>query len=199
MKLMSNSRTIAVIVIIGILSSCAIYANNVLDEMYSAAKPRQRMVAVDSAAGEFYRQQVQPIIEKRCVVCHGCYDAPCQLKLSSAEGIDRGASKAKVYSGSRLRAATTSRLFIDHDSTAQWRDNGFYPVLNERDQNPDTNQQASVMSRLLTLKQQHPLPEGEILADSFDLALNREQQCPKLEELDQFERKFPGCAADKSR
>ena len=26
---------------------------------------------------------VQDVFERRCVVCHGCYDAPCQLKLDT--------------------------------------------------------------------------------------------------------------------
>lgn len=40
-----------------------------------------------------YREDVQPVLERRCVVCHACYDAPCQLLLSSHAGLDRGASK----------------------------------------------------------------------------------------------------------
>lgn len=24
-----------------------------------------------------YDEEVRPILESRCVVCHGCYDAPC--------------------------------------------------------------------------------------------------------------------------
>ena len=44
-----------------------------------------------------YRAQVAPILEKRCVVCHACFDAPCQLKLGVPEGLQRGASKDKVY------------------------------------------------------------------------------------------------------
>ncbi|VAW98726.1 Fatty acid cis/trans isomerase, partial [hydrothermal vent metagenome] len=28
-----------------------------------------------------WENQVKPVLERRCVVCHGCYDAPCQLKL----------------------------------------------------------------------------------------------------------------------
>jgi hypothetical protein len=35
-------------------------------------------------------------------VSHGCYDAPCQLKLGSFEGIALGASKHKVYDGDGL-------------------------------------------------------------------------------------------------
>jgi hypothetical protein len=30
-----------------------------------------------------YLTEVKPILDKRCVVCHSCYNAACQLKLSS--------------------------------------------------------------------------------------------------------------------
>lgn len=60
-----------------------------------------------------YEDKVAPILERRCVVCHGCYDAPCQLKLTSPAGIQRGASKEQVYDGARIKAAEPSRLFID--------------------------------------------------------------------------------------
>ncbi len=39
-----------------------------------------------------YLDDVSPILERRCVVCHSCYNAACQLKLSSIEGIERGGS-----------------------------------------------------------------------------------------------------------
>ncbi len=190
MKLSPESRRLAVITIAAILGGCALVASNQFDDMFGPAKPQQRMTKVDSEQGELYHQQIQPLLEQRCVVCHGCYDAPCQLKLSSAEGIDRGASKVQIYDGTRLKAAPTSRLFFDYDSTAEWRQNGFYPVLNERVQTPTANQQAGVMARLLALKQQHPLPQGAILPDQFDFSLGREQQCPKPAELDDYEREF---------
>ena len=66
-----------------------------------------------------YTDEVAPILERRCVVCHGCYDAPCQLKLSSSEGILRGANPDKVYDGIRITAAQPTRLFIDALTTAQ--------------------------------------------------------------------------------
>ena len=44
-----------------------------------------------------YERQIRPLFERRCVVCHGCYDAPCQLKMESWDGIARGASKEPVY------------------------------------------------------------------------------------------------------
>ena len=72
-----------------------------------------------------YGERVKPILERRCVVCHGCYDAPCQLKLSSHQGLSRGASKERIYDGERITGATPTRLFIDASTTEQWRAKGF--------------------------------------------------------------------------
>src|SRR3990167_9471951 len=48
-----------------------------------------------------YSRDVQPIFTAKCVACHACYDAPCQLNLGSGEGVQRGASKTPVYDGGR--------------------------------------------------------------------------------------------------
>jgi hypothetical protein len=34
-----------------------------------------------------YLKEVKPLLDKRCVVCHSCYNSPCQLKLDSFEGV----------------------------------------------------------------------------------------------------------------
>ena len=138
-----------------------------------------------------YHSEVEPILAKRCVVCHGCYDAPCQLKLSSPAGIARGASKEKVYDGSRILPAEPSRLFIDAQTTAQWRQKDFYPVLNEGFDNPRRNLEQSVMYRLLYLKQRHPLARTGRLPAGFDLRLDREQSCPTIDEADDYAREHP--------
>ena len=132
-----------------------------------------------------YPPQVKTIVEQRCMVCHGCYDAPCQLKLDAWAGLQRGASKDKVYDGTRLLTANMTRLFVDANTTAQWREKGFYPVLDE-----DRTGKNTVQS-MLDLKQQHPLPAGDRLPDSFDLGLDRDQQCPKPGEFDSFARDYP--------
>lgn len=119
------------------------------------------------------------------MVCHGCYDAPCQLKLDAWEGLLRGASKDKVYDGTRLRTAKLTRLFEDARTTGEWRDKGFYPVLDE--QNPEQG----TLYRMLELKKQQPLPSGDILPDSFDLSLDRDQQCPKPDEFEGFAADYP--------
>jgi hypothetical protein len=123
---------------------------------------------------------VRPILEGRCVVCHACYDAPCQLKLGSAEGIDRGANSDKVYDGRRLRQAELTRLFEDAQTTAQWREKDFHPVLNERAQTREANREAGLMHRLLELKRSHPVEPGALLPDDVDLRLRRDEKCPTV-------------------
>ncbi len=170
---------------------CASYASENWDELFGTGEPRERMETADTDAGKVYLEQVQPIIEQRCVVCHGCFDSPCQLNLASPEGIDRGASKAKVYSGGRLSKAPLSRLFEDTQATTEWRNRGFYPVLNEHKQSEKANLQASLMHHMLQLKRDNPLPGDAVLGDSFDFDLNREQQCPKPKEINRFVAKYP--------
>lgn len=138
-----------------------------------------------------FEQSVRPILENRCVVCHGCYDAPCQLKLSSMEGLSRGASKEKVYDGERIKATQPTRLFIDARSPAEWREKGFHAVLNEGKQDPESNLQNSVMYRMLRLKQLHPQPRVGMLPESFDVELNREQVCATRDEFGDYARKHP--------
>jgi hypothetical protein len=138
-----------------------------------------------------FEQSVRPVLENRCVVCHGCYDAPCQLKLSSMEGLARGASKVKVYDGERIKATQPTRLYIDAHTPAEWRAKGFHSVLNEDKQDPESNLQNSVIYQMLRLKQLHPQPRVGMLPDSFDLGLNREQVCATREEFGDYARKHP--------
>ncbi len=133
-----------------------------------------------------YETRVRPVLEKRCVVCHGCYDAPCQLKLSSTEGIERGANPEKVYNGVRITADPPTRLFIDAFGAAQWRQKGFHPVLNEPPGNPRSNLENSVMYKMLRLKQRHPQARVGMLSERFDLGLDRKQSCPTVETMDDY-------------
>src|SRR4051794_38764433 len=123
-----------------------------------------------------YETQVRPILESRCVVCHGCYDAPCQLKLSSFEGIARGGSKQVVYDGARITGADPTRLFIDALTTAEWRGKGFHPVLAEGLTDVSDRYgrlDGSVMYRMLRLKQLHPQPLTGRLPLGVDIGLDR--------------------------
>ncbi|MCB9604709.1 MAG: fatty acid cis/trans isomerase [Sandaracinus sp.] len=138
-----------------------------------------------------YADEVRPILDRRCVVCHGCYDAPCQLKLTSAEGIARGGSKDRVYDGSRLMPMRPTRLFVDALTTEEWRALDFHPVVADDPGGPYANLEASTLYRMLRLKQRHPQPLVGMLPRRIDTGLNREQYCPTLEEMRDYERERP--------
>ena len=171
------------------VSACSDFTD-LLNDDYGNEQSRPRTLPVDDLLAEQYREQVMPILDKRCVVCHGCYDAPCQLKLSSPEGIDRGASKEQIYNGKRLLGAQPSRLFIDAHDTEQWREKGFSAVLNERDQTMLANLQGSVMYKLLLQKERYPQAQG-LLPEEFNYSLNRQNQCPDLNEFDAYQAESP--------
>ena len=145
-------------VLVLVLSGCAAVGSSKLNELYGESIVRDRTVAADSEAGQYYYNNVKPILDSRCVSCHACYDAPCQLKLSSTDGIERGASKEVIYDASRLRAAKPTRLFVDAVNAEVWREKKFHPVLNERDQLHQTNLDGSVLFQMLHLKKENPLP-----------------------------------------
>lgn len=138
-----------------------------------------------------YNNQVRPVLERRCVVCHGCYDAPCQLKLSSPAGIHRGASKETVYDGARFKAMAPTRLYIDAKSTKEWREKNFHSVLNESDNIAQNNLEQSVMYRMLRLKQLHPQARVGMLPDTIDLSLGRAESCPTLDTFNEYAEKYP--------
>ena len=138
-----------------------------------------------------YWRDVQPIFERRCAVCHGCYDAPCQLNLTAYEGIVRGAHKKPIYDITRLRTAEQTRLFEDAHSAPAWRKKHFFPVIQEQAQAPEEARRAGVLARMLALKRAHPLPPQPLLPKSFDLSLDRKQQCPTESEFDSFSAAHP--------
>ncbi|MDU0356184.1 fatty acid cis/trans isomerase [Paraglaciecola aquimarina] len=176
-----------------VLTGCAAIVNLDLNKLYGQQDTSNRVAAINSAspAAIFYEKDVEPIIASRCVVCHACYDAPCQLKMSSPEGIDRGANKEKVYHGDRILAATPNRLFIDALDTKSWRQRDFYPVLNERTQDAEANTQASVLAKMLTQKQQYPQPKSKLLDERFDVSIDRSQTCPTMEEYPGYVKSQP--------
>lgn len=179
------------ILVVLVLAGCATVAVYNVNELYGPANVRDR-VATGTAGAVDYHRDVEPILNRRCLACHGCYDAPCQLKMESPAGLDRGASKDLVYHSSRLQEAPLTRLGIDAQTTAQWREKGFTPVLNERNQTAEINLQGSVLYRMLVLKQQNPLPTNGKLPDAmFDLSPDRDQSCSTLEEFPEYARKYP--------
>ncbi|PKN36629.1 MAG: peptidylprolyl isomerase [Deltaproteobacteria bacterium HGW-Deltaproteobacteria-2] len=113
-----------------------------------------------------YMTEVKPLLDKRCAVCHSCYNSPCQLKLDSFEGTDRGASKRAVYNGSRLRSMDPTRLFTDAQSTEEWRQKEFFSVT---DSKVSGELNDSIMIEILSHKIKNPKSVGEYRSEANDL------------------------------
>lgn len=187
-------RLPALLVLLFVLSACATLASRgKFDQLFGPAEPSRFNTPRPPAPNDIsYTQAVQPVLEKRCVVCHACYDAPCQLKTTSWDGIARGASKTRVYDATRLLAADPSRLYVDADEASQWRSKGFFPVLNEHaTQSPEANRTASLMHRLLMLKDQHPMPTSGTASAELDFSIDRAQTCPAGPEIEAYEQRNP--------
>ncbi len=151
----------------------------------------KQLLATLPVSGIDFDNQVKPVLERRCIVCHGCYDAPCQLKLSSIDGLRRGANKVKVYDGSRIRGIEPTRLGIDATTTEQWRQKDFFPIISDTNGTPRENLEHSTLYQLLRLKQLHPQPDSGPLPDDFDLGLNRDQVCAKRDEFEDYASDHP--------
>lgn len=137
--------------------------------------------------GSAWRDAKQTL-DRRCVVCHGCYDSPCQLVLSSIEGIQRGATKHRVYDGARILSTEPTRLHVDARDVPAWRDKGFYPVLPEGEHGDPAQ---ALLVRMLELKREHPLLPGGVLPREFEIGLDRTEQCPKQEEFARYAEDHP--------
>ena len=175
---------------IALAAGCTLVAENRLDRLYGRPDPARYEAPTASASARADWEKVESVLDRRCVVCHACYDAPCQLKLTSYEGVTRGASKASVYAPHLVNAPLT-RLFVDAQTNEQWRRKGFHPVLNERTPSPEADRNASVMHRILDLKRRHAPESGILPADRYDFSLDRAQQCATIEEMDELEKDHP--------
>jgi hypothetical protein len=88
-------------------------------------------------AEDIYRSHIQPLFDRRCVACHSCFNAPCQLNLQDYSGFDRGLTKLNVYNGSRTTAVEPTRLWTDGATTADWRAKAFFDIHSKK--NTDEN------------------------------------------------------------
>lgn len=132
-----------------------------------------------------YSDDVEPILTHKCVACHTCYDAPCQLNLGSGEGILRGASKQLVYDGTRTKAQATTRLYLDAQGEEAWRKRDFHSVLNAQ------NGQAALIKRMLELGRSQPLEPNAKLPDNLNIAITRSNTCPTPGEFADYAQKNP--------
>lgn len=131
-----------------------------------------------------YRHDVQPILERKCVACHACYDAPCQLNLGSGDGLLRGATRLKVYDSKRTRAQAPTRLFTDAETVSEWQRKGFSPVLDGAGD--------SLLAGMLELGRKQTFKANEKLPADIPIGINASYACPlEAHELPAFARRFP--------
>ncbi|HQU78657.1 MAG TPA: fatty acid cis/trans isomerase [Azonexus sp.] len=175
--------------LLAFVAGCATIVGTLqLDDRFGPADPAHfdHPPAAVSGAPDYWRE-VRPLLDQRCVSCHACYDAPCQLNLTSYAGLTRGANPKTVYSSVRLIADEPTRLGFDALTNADWRQKGFFPVLNERMQSPEANRDGGVMYRMLALKQMHPGPDsGAITNADLDFSLDRTDTCTRAETFDDY-------------
>lgn len=104
----------------------------------------------------------------------------------------RGASKVEVYDGARLDAIPPTRLFVDAKTPREWRQKGFFPVVNESvGESWRENLEKSPLYRMLQMKRSHPQPQfGQV---SKDLGPNtyRKAYCPSREEMPTYVTNYP--------
>ncbi len=134
------------------------------------------------------KKEIKTLIDNRCVTCHGCYDAPCQLKLGSYQGLLRGASKNVIYNPKRLSPDSPTRLFIDAHSIKDWRKKDFFSVTNEGNSSESSS---SILQALISQKVEKHFPDGKKLPKNFPLDIKRELTCPAYTEINGFLEKNP--------
>ena len=103
-----------------------------------------------------YERRVQPIFNRRCIACHGCLGSPCNVKLDSFRGVDRGGFAQNPFASS---LGFSSRTDMDvARSTAAWRKRGFYPILSRNDGSPAKNLEHSLLFQMIDAGMRHNSP-----------------------------------------
>ena len=137
--------------------------------------------AEPGTGAEFFNRDIRPIFEARCIQCHSCYNAPCQLKLTSVDGLDRGmVHDFDVFTPNKLREAPMSRVGIDRKTTEEWRNFSssihFMPVTQDPG-NVQKNIDASLILKLVEQKKQNASLVIDDLANP-DLYAEASRSCP---------------------
>jgi len=148
--------------------------------LYGCSAPVPTPIEVEKHSTQVhFLSDVKPILDQRCVTCHSCYNAACQAKFSSYEGVERGASKIKVYNATRFSAIEPTRLFKDAKNTEEWRAKGFYSLTSSGEKVAGHNN--DIFSHLITQKIKNPQVLGSYEPENDSLS------CPKdNEELGEY-------------
>jgi hypothetical protein len=102
-----------------------------------------------------YTHDIQPIFNRRCIACHGCIGSPCNVKLDTFRGVDRGGYSVNPYS-SHIEASRRVGMDVAQ-TTAEWRQRGFYPVLT-REGTSSNRLEGSLLYQMVIAGYQHNQP-----------------------------------------
>lgn len=140
---------------------------------------------------DIYLSKVQSVFNARCVACHSCYNSPCQLDLTSYEGLSRGASKTDMYDFRLLHQRAPTRLGIDGTTVADWRKKEFFSVVPDSVESLDNFEKTSALWRLINMK------DRAMSYKNKNVYFEPSRMCPNANsrstenELDNFVRSFP--------
>lgn len=148
--------------------------------MWIAIGPMSQSTDLSSMGAEpdLYQTRVQSVFDRRCVQCHSCNNAPCQLNLTSYEGLLRGASKTVVYQPTRLIPIDPTRIGIDAHGITAWRQKGFFPVIDFKEPTE------SPLLRALEMKRENE--SSNAFNDRDALKVKDSNQCPSKDEFGAF-------------
>jgi hypothetical protein len=68
---------------------------------------------------------------------------------------------------------------------------GFHPVLNERNQTPVAYLKNSLLNLMLQLEKDNPLPQTDLLPETFDIHLDHDYICTTTEDFEDFKKNTP--------
>ncbi len=104
--------------------------------------------AGDSKMKDNYLDNVQAVMNARCIACHGCFEAPCQLNMQSYEGVRRGYNPIPIFSAKRVDYTAPTRM-TDPLTLDNWRALNFLPVVAHHKETPFADQPDAYRESLL--------------------------------------------------
>ena len=107
-----------------------------------------------------FTKHIKPILDSKCISCHACYEAPAQLDLRNAAGVQRGAIKLEAYLA-RLEAVSPTRIWDSPNTIDDWRKRGFFSVT-EGGEN-------SIMGKMLALGQKNPVRANDRFPTNIEI------------------------------
>lgn len=136
----------------------------------------------------FYLDRVQPILNRRCIACHGCLDSPCNLKMTSHGGVMRGA-KGQNPDEPHLFTEEPIRLY-DAPSLEAWRERGFCTVIDQ--QSPSLERPSrSVLYRMIAAGAEHNQPNFNLSAVEPVYRKADAHICPCIDGIGDYLKKRP--------